>query len=120
MSFDFAITQLPGWHFAIFPPYFVAGAIYSGFAMVLQLMIPARRLFGLQDVITRNHLDNMAKMLLVTGWVVTYTYLVEPFMAWWATIRTRPTTPSWTALSARTVGYWGVSSATASPCRPCG
>ena len=84
VSFDFAITQLPGWHSSIFPPYFVAGAIYSGFAMVLQLMIPARAIFGLKDVITKNHLDNMAKMLLVTGWIVTYTYLVEPFMAWWS------------------------------------
>jgi molybdopterin-containing oxidoreductase family membrane subunit len=83
VSFDFAITQLPGWHSTIFPPYFVAGAIYSGFAMVLQLMIPARAVFGLERVITRNHLDNMAKMLLVTGWVVTYTYLVEPFIAWY-------------------------------------
>jgi Ni/Fe-hydrogenase subunit HybB-like protein len=84
VSFDFAITQLPGWHSSIFPPYFVAGAIYSGFAMVLQLMIPARAIFDLKDVITKNHLDNMAKMLLVTGWIVTYTYLVEPFMAWWS------------------------------------
>jgi molybdopterin-containing oxidoreductase family membrane subunit len=84
VSFDFAISQLPGWHSSIFPPYFVAGAIYSGFAMVLQLMIPARAVFGLRDIITKNHLDNMAKMLLVTGWVVTYAYLVEPFMAWWS------------------------------------
>ncbi|MGD0674203.1 MAG: NrfD/PsrC family molybdoenzyme membrane anchor subunit [Polyangiaceae bacterium] len=84
VSFDFAIAQLPGWHSTIFPPYFVAGAIYSGFAMVLQLMIPARAIFGLKDVITKNHLDNMAKMLLVTGWVVTYTYLVEPFIAWYS------------------------------------
>jgi Ni/Fe-hydrogenase subunit HybB-like protein len=83
VSFDFAISQLPGWHSAIFPPYFVAGAIYSGFAMVLTLMIPARAIFNLQHIITKNHLDNMAKMLLVTGWVVTYAYLVEPFMAWW-------------------------------------
>jgi Ni/Fe-hydrogenase subunit HybB-like protein len=84
VSFDFAITQLPGWHSSIFPPYFVGGAIYSGFAMVLQLMIPARAIFGLHRVITKNHLDNMGKMLLVTGWVVTYTYLVEPFIAWWS------------------------------------
>jgi molybdopterin-containing oxidoreductase family membrane subunit len=84
VSFDFAIAQVPGWHSSILPPYFVAGAIYSGFAMVLQLMIPARAVFGLRDVITKNHLDNMAKMLLVTGWIVTYTYLVEPFMAWWS------------------------------------
>jgi molybdopterin-containing oxidoreductase family membrane subunit len=84
VSFDFAIAQVPGWHSAILPPYFVAGAIYSGFAMVLQLMIPARAIFGLGDVITKNHLDNMGKMLLVTGWVVTYTYLVEPFIAWYS------------------------------------
>ena len=83
VSFDFAITQLPGWHSTIFPPYFVAGAIFSGFAMVLQLMIPARAVFRLEKVITRNHLDNMGKMLLVTGWIVTYTYLVEPFIAWY-------------------------------------
>jgi Ni/Fe-hydrogenase subunit HybB-like protein len=84
VSFDFAISVLPGWHSTIFPPYFVAGAIFSGFAMVLQLMIPARAIFRLEGVITRNHLDNMAKMLLVTGWIVTYSYLVEPFMAWWS------------------------------------
>jgi Ni/Fe-hydrogenase subunit HybB-like protein len=84
VSFDFAITQLPGWHSTIFPPYFVAGAIYSGFAMVLQLLIPARAVFKLHHVVTKNHLDNMGKMLLVTGWVVTYTYLVEPFLAWYS------------------------------------
>jgi len=84
VSFDFAITQLPGWHSSIFPPYFVAGAIYSGFAMVLTLMIPARALFRLEGVVTKNHLDNMAKMLLVTGWIVTYTYIVEPFIAWYS------------------------------------
>ncbi|MBV9946487.1 MAG: polysulfide reductase NrfD [Myxococcales bacterium] len=84
VSFDFAIAQLPGWHSTIFPPYFVAGAIYSGFAMVLTLMIPAREIFGLKGLITRNHLDNMGKMLLVTGWVVAYAYIVEPFMAWWS------------------------------------
>jgi molybdopterin-containing oxidoreductase family membrane subunit len=83
VSFDFAIADLPGWHSTIFPPYFVAGAIYSGFAMVLQLLLPARAIFGLRGYVTRNHLDNMGKMLLVTGWIVAYAYLVEPFMAWW-------------------------------------
>ncbi|MGH7271427.1 MAG: NrfD/PsrC family molybdoenzyme membrane anchor subunit [Polyangiaceae bacterium] len=83
VSFDFAIAQLPGWHSAIFPPYFVAGAIYSGFAMVVQLMIPARAIFKLEHVITKNHLDNIAKMLLVTGWIVTYSYIVEEFIAWY-------------------------------------
>src|SRR5262249_53149404 len=75
VSFAFAITQLPGWHSTMFPPYFVAGAIYSGFAMVAQLLIPARHLFGLHNVVTKNHLDNIAKMLLVTGWIVTYSYV---------------------------------------------
>ncbi|HLK36912.1 MAG TPA: NrfD/PsrC family molybdoenzyme membrane anchor subunit [Polyangiaceae bacterium] len=83
VSFDFSIAQLPGWHSTIFPPYFVAGAIYSGFAMVLQLLVPVRRIFRLEKVITKNHLDNMGKMLLVTGWIVTYTYAVEPFIAWY-------------------------------------
>jgi Ni/Fe-hydrogenase subunit HybB-like protein len=84
ISFDFAITQLPGWHSTIFPPFFVAGAIYSGFAMVVALMVPARAVFKLHDVITKNHLDNIAKMLLVTGWIVSYSYLVEAFMAWYS------------------------------------
>src|SRR5690606_27795197 len=66
VSLDFAITQLPGWHSTIFPPYFVAGAIYSGFAMVLTLMLPMRRLYRLEDVITTRHLDAMAKLILVT------------------------------------------------------
>ena len=67
VSFDFAVAQLPGWHSTIFPPYFVAGAIFSGFAMVVTLAIPARELFGLKDFITRRHLDNMAKIILVTS-----------------------------------------------------
>ena len=67
VSFDFAVSQLPGWHTTIFPPYFVAGAIFSGFAMVVTLAIPARELFGLKDFITPRHLDNMAKIILVTG-----------------------------------------------------
>lgn len=84
VSMDFAITLLPGWHSSIFPPYFVAGAIYSGFAMVLTLIVPLRRLYRLHDLITEVHLDAMAKMLLVTGWVVVYAYVVEPFMAFWS------------------------------------
>jgi molybdopterin-containing oxidoreductase family membrane subunit len=84
ISLDFAITQLPGWHSTIFPPYFVAGAIYSGFAMVVTLMVPARAIFRLHDVVTKNHLDNIAKMLLFTGWIVTYAYVVEAFIAWYS------------------------------------
>jgi len=82
VSMDFAIALLPGWHSTIFPPYFVAGAIYSGFAMVLTLLIPARKLYRLQHIVTVDHLDKMGKMLLVTGTIVTYAYLVEIYLAW--------------------------------------
>lgn len=84
VSSDFATGVVPGWHSNIFPPYFVAGAIYSGFAMVVTLIVPARRLYGLQHVITTRHLENMAKMLLVTGWMVTYSYVVEIWAAWYS------------------------------------
>src|SRR4051812_10086409 len=84
VSSDFATALLPGWHSNIFPPYFVAGAIFSGFAMVLTLMLPARRLYRLERVITTRHLDNMAKMLLVTGWIVLYSYVVEIWSAWYS------------------------------------
>jgi Ni/Fe-hydrogenase subunit HybB-like protein len=84
VSSDFAITLIPGWHETIFPPYFVAGAIYSGFAMVLILAVPLRRIFHLQNVITRRHIDAMAKMLLVTGWLVAYSYLCEWFYSWYS------------------------------------
>ncbi|HTP30343.1 MAG TPA: NrfD/PsrC family molybdoenzyme membrane anchor subunit [Anaeromyxobacteraceae bacterium] len=84
VSFDFAISQLPGWHTTIFPPYFVAGAIFSGFAMVLTLIIPARKVFHFEHVITQRHLENMAKVLLATGLMVSYGYLVEHFIAWYS------------------------------------
>jgi molybdopterin-containing oxidoreductase family membrane subunit len=84
VSFDFAISQLPGWHTTIFPPYFVAGAIFSGFAMVLTLMIPARKAFGFEHVVTLRHLDNMAKVVLATGLMVAYGYVMEWFIAWYS------------------------------------
>jgi Ni/Fe-hydrogenase subunit HybB-like protein len=84
VSLDFAISQLPGWHSTIFPPYFVVGAIYSGFAMVLILIIPLRRVFGLKDVITTRHLDNVAKLVLAMGWMMAYAYIVEAFIAWYS------------------------------------
>jgi Ni/Fe-hydrogenase subunit HybB-like protein len=83
VSFDFAVGIIPGWHSTIFPPYFVAGAIFSGFAMVLTLAIPLRALFGLQDFITDRHLQNMAKVMLATGLIVGYGYFIEIFMAWY-------------------------------------
>ena len=84
VSFDFSVAQLPGWHSTIFPPYFVAGAIYSGFAMVLNLLIPIRRIYGLQNLITERTLNNMACVMLATGWMVTYGYIMEAFMAWYS------------------------------------
>ncbi len=83
VSLDFASAMVPGWHSTIFPPLFVAGAIFSGFAMVLTLIVPARRIFRLENVITQRHLDAMAKVVLVTSWIVTYSYLIEFFMAWY-------------------------------------
>ncbi|RPJ42663.1 MAG: hydrogenase, partial [Candidatus Latescibacterota bacterium] len=84
VSFDFASSQLPGWHTTIFPPYFVAGAIFGGFAMVLLLIVPARQWFGLKDLITMRHLENMTKILLATGSMVGYAYLIEFFVAWYS------------------------------------
>jgi Ni/Fe-hydrogenase subunit HybB-like protein len=83
VSFDFAVGLVPGWHTTIFPPYFVAGAIYSGFAMVLMLAIPIRKIYGLEDFITDRHLQNSAKVMLATGWIVAYGYAVEAFMGWY-------------------------------------
>ena len=83
VSFDFTIGIVPGWHSTIFPPFFVAGAIYSGFAMVVTLAVPLRTVFKLEDFITIRHLENMAKVMLATGMVVGYGYLMETFTAWY-------------------------------------
>jgi molybdopterin-containing oxidoreductase family membrane subunit len=83
VSFDFATSVVPGWHATIFPPYFVAGAIFGGFAMVLTLMLPVREIYGLQDLLTWKHIDNMAKIILLTGTIVGYAYLSELFIAWY-------------------------------------
>src|SRR5215216_6018100 len=84
VSFDFCVANLPGWHSTIFPPYFVAGAIYSGFAVVVVLVIPLRYFYGLEDFITDHHLENMAKVMLATGLLVAYGYAMEAFMAWYS------------------------------------
>jgi molybdopterin-containing oxidoreductase family membrane subunit len=84
VSLDFSVAIVPGWHSTIFPPYFVAGAIYSGFAMVLTLVIPLRRLYGLQPYITERHLNNMANVMLATGMIVAYGYIMEAFMSWYS------------------------------------
>ena len=84
VSLDFASTGLPGWHSTIFPPFFVAGAIFSGFALVMTLIIPARKVFKLENVITARHFDAMAKMMLVMSWIAAYSYIAEFFLAWYS------------------------------------
>ena len=84
VSFDFATGIVPGWHTTIFPPYFVAGAIYSGFAMVLTLAIPMRKAYGMEGFITLRHLEQMAKVMLATGLIVAYGYFIEFFMAFYS------------------------------------
>ncbi len=84
VSSDFAVAIVPGWHETIFPPYFVAGALFSGFAMVLTIAIPLRAAYGLQDFVTIRHLDVMAKFTLVTGLAVDYSYLIEHFIGWYS------------------------------------
>ena len=108
VSFDFAVSLIPGWHTTVFPPYFVAGAIYSGFAMVLTLAIPLRAVYGLEDFITARHLDVMAKVMLATGLIVAYGYAMEVFIAWYSgnhferfLVWNRMTGPYWWA-------YWAL------------
>ena len=84
VSLDFSVAQLPGWHSTIFPPYFVAGAIYSGFAMVITIVIPVRKIYGLENLITLRHFNNMANVMLVTGLIVAYGYFIEAFMSWYS------------------------------------
>ncbi len=112
VSFDFATSVLPGWHTTIFPPYFVAGAIFGGFAMVLLLMIPARELYpNMKDLITLRHLENMSKILLVTGSMVGFAYGMEFFIAWYSANQYEAdvflwnrVTPDW--LHPRGAPYW--------------
>lgn len=84
VSFDFAVANLPGWHTTIFPPYFVAGAVFSGFAMVISLLVPIRKIFKLEELITMRHLENMNKVILATGSMVGYAYAMEFFISWYS------------------------------------
>ncbi len=84
VSFDFATALVPGWHSTIFPPYFVAGAIYSGFAMVINIVVPIRKHYRLEPFVTKRHLNNMGCVLLATGWMIAYGYIMEAFMAWYS------------------------------------
>jgi molybdopterin-containing oxidoreductase family membrane subunit len=102
VSWDFAMSIVPGWHATIFAPYFVAGAIFSGFAMVLTIMIPVRRIYGLEKYITNYHFDNMAKFILLTSLIVGYAYATEYFVAWYTNVE-----PEQTAFWLRAFGpYW--------------
>ncbi len=102
VSWDFAMSIVPGWHATIFAPYFVAGAIFSGFAMVLTVMIPTRRIFGLEHIITDYHFDNMAKFVLLTSLIVGYSYATEYFIAWYSAVE-----PERTSFWYRAFGpYW--------------
>jgi len=106
VSLDFAVSQLPGWHTTIFPPYFVAGAVFSGFGMVMTLLIPLRKILKLEDIITVRHIELMCKVTLATGSIVGYAYGMEVFIAWysgspyeWFAFKNRMTGPfAW--------GYW--------------
>jgi Ni/Fe-hydrogenase subunit HybB-like protein len=84
VSFDFSTGIVPGWHATIFPPYFVAGAVYAGFAMVLTLAIPVRKFYGLEDFITMRHIRNCCKVMLATGLIVAYGYAMEAFFSWYS------------------------------------
>jgi len=86
VSFDFAVSVVPGWHTTIFPPYFVAGAIFSGFAMVVSLLVIARKIYGIEDLITLNHLEKMNIVILLTGTMVGFAYITEFFMAWYSQV----------------------------------
>jgi molybdopterin-containing oxidoreductase family membrane subunit len=84
VSFDFAVSLIPGWHTTIFPPYFVAGAVFSGFAMVLTLMIIVRKIYGLEEIMTVDHIEKMNIIIMVTGSMVGFAYLMEFFVAWYS------------------------------------
>jgi molybdopterin-containing oxidoreductase family membrane subunit len=86
VSLDFAVANLPGWHVTVFPPYFVAGAVFAGFAMVLNLVIPIRKIYHLENIITMHHIDNMAKVMLATGLIVVYGYMMEAFSTWYSAV----------------------------------
>ena len=91
VSWDFAVSIVPGWHATIFAPYFVAGAIFSGFAMVLTMMIPVRRIYGLEKYITNYHFENMSKFILLTSIIVGYAYFAEYFISWYSGVEAEQT-----------------------------
>ncbi|MEZ4869166.1 MAG: NrfD/PsrC family molybdoenzyme membrane anchor subunit [Caldilineaceae bacterium] len=106
VGLDFAIGIIPGWHSTIFPPYFVAGAVFSGFAMVVTIAIPLRVAFGLRDFITMRHLNNMAKVMLATGLIVAYGYSMETFIGWYSDNQYEWYVVVNRALGPYTLAYW--------------
>jgi molybdopterin-containing oxidoreductase family membrane subunit len=120
VSFDFAVGVIPGWHTTIFPPYFVAGAIFSGFAMVLSLAIPLRAAFGLHDFITQRHMQNMAKIMLVTGLIVVYGYMVEIFIGFYSANKYERFVMLNRLVGPYRYAWYSSSCATASPPSSCG
>jgi len=106
VSWDFAMSIVPGWHATIFAPYFVAGAIFSGFAMVLTVMIPVRRIFGLEAYITDYHFDNMARFILLTSLIVGYSYTIEYFIAWYSGVEPEQTSFWYHAFGPYWISAW--------------
>jgi molybdopterin-containing oxidoreductase family membrane subunit len=108
VSWDFALSIVPGWHSTIFAPYFVAGAIYSGVAMVMTIMIPLRWSFGLEEYVTEDHFENMSKLLLLTGTIVAYAYATEFFMAWYSADPIEIESFKWRATGAYALPFWAM------------
>jgi molybdopterin-containing oxidoreductase family membrane subunit len=106
VSWDFALGVVPGWHSTIFAPYFVAGAIHSGLAMVLTLMIPMRKAFRYEAFITKDILENVAKTILLTGLIVGYAYVVEYFIAWYSHNIVEQESFRWRAVGYFSVAFW--------------
>jgi molybdopterin-containing oxidoreductase family membrane subunit len=106
VSWDFALGIVPGWHSTIFAPYFVAGAIHSGLAMVLTLMIPMRKIFRYEDFITKDILDNIAKTIVFTGLIVGYAYGIEHFLAWYSHNTVEQQSFRWRATGPYGVQFW--------------
>jgi molybdopterin-containing oxidoreductase family membrane subunit len=106
VSWDFALGVIPGWHTTIFAPYFVAGAIHSGLAMVLTLMIPLRKAFGYENIISLSVLENVAKTIIFTGLIVGFAYGTEVFIAWYSHNRVEMETFYWRAFGNYYKEYW--------------
>ncbi|HVT12082.1 MAG TPA: NrfD/PsrC family molybdoenzyme membrane anchor subunit [Fimbriimonadaceae bacterium] len=108
VSLDFAVAVVPGWNITVFPPYFVAGAVYAGFAMVLLVAIPIRKVYGWKELITMNHIDWMAKIMLATGLIVAYGYVLEAFYGWYAGTSSETALLNWRFSGPYKYDYWAL------------